>query len=344
MRILHAMAGSGAGGAEAFFVRLVRALKDAGETECAVVRPNAARSEALRHAGIDPIETRFGQLFDFRTKGVLARAFDDFKPDVVMSWMNRAARACGRARGGRQFVHVGRLGGYYDLKYYRDCDHLIGNTPDIVDYLVGEGWPEAKAHFVPNFVDAQPAPAADRSMHDTPADAPLLLLLGRLHRNKAIDVAIHSLARSPEAFLWVAGDGPLRQELEALARSTGLSDRVRFLGWRGDVAALLAAADILICPSRHEPLGNVIIEGWAHKTPVVAADSAGPSWLIEDEKTGLLTPMEDPVALSVAVTRLLDDGSLRQTVIDGGHAAFEAQFTERAVVANYRELFARLTR
>ena len=54
------------------------------------------------------------------------------------------------------------------------------------------------------------------------------------------------------------------------------------LGWRGDVPALLAAADLLVCPSRHEPLGNVVIEAWAPRTPVVAARSQGPGALIED--------------------------------------------------------------
>src|SRR3546814_2771750 len=65
-------------------------------------------------------------------------------------------------------------------------------------------------------------------------------------------------------WLWLAGEGPRRRALMQQAARLGLGDRVRFLGWRDDVAALLRAADVFLCPSRHEPLGNVVIEAWAH--------------------------------------------------------------------------------
>lgn len=344
MRILHTMAGAGVGGAEAFFVRLVCALHKAGEPQGVVIRPNETRIDAIASAGIGLAEAPFGGLFDLRTAAIIRREVDRFTPDIVMSWMSRAARFAGRVRKRRGFVHVGRLGGYYDLKYYRGCDHLIGNTPDIVDYLVREGWPTSRAHFVPNFVDADWAPAADRAALDTPDDAPVLLLLGRLHENKAVDVAIEAVARMPHTVLWVAGDGPLREPLGELARSRNVEDRVRFLGWRSDVAALLAACDILVCPSRHEPLGNVIIEAWAHGAPVVAAESAGPSWLIEHDRNGLLVPIDDAGALAAAVDDLLSDHARRQQLVSAGRTAFEARFTEKAVVAEFRDLFARLTR
>lgn len=343
-RILHAMAGAEFGGAEAFFVRLVRALKNSGESECVVMRENADRARALRDAGVNPIETRFGRWFDFATPRALTDAFDEFDPEIVMSWMSRAARACGRLRGDRRFIHLGRMGGYYDLKYYRGCDHLVGNTPDIVDYLVREGWPASRAHFVPNFVDGAPAAPVDRKVLDTPPEAPVLLVLGRLHPNKGIDIAIRALADVPHAYLWIAGDGPSRGKLRSLARDTRTAGRIRFLGWRADVAALLAAADILVCPSRHEPLGNVIIEAWAHATAVVAARSAGPAWLIDDGETGVLVPVDDVAALTAATRDLLDDDARRHALADHGRRKFEARFTEQAVVANYRALFARLFR
>ena len=343
-RILHAMAGAKVGGAEAFFVRLVCALHKAGEPQRVVIRPNESRIDAIQSAGIGIAEAPFGGVFDMKTTSILRREVDRFTPEIVMSWMSRAARFAGRVRKRRTFVHVARLGGYYDLKYYRGCDHLIGNTPDIVDYLVREGWPASRAHFVPNFVDATWAPAADRAALDTPADAPALLLLGRLHENKGIDVAIEALADLPHTYLWIAGDGPLRDALGELAASRGVEDRVRFLGWRTDVPALLTACDMLVCPSRHEPLGNVIIEAWAHGAPVVAAESAGPSWLIEDGKNGLLVPIDDAGALAKAVGGLMADHLRRQQLVAGGRAAYEARFTETSVVAEYRALFDRLTR
>src|SRR3546814_11074829 len=94
-------------------------------------------------------------------------------------------------------------------------------------------------------------------------------------------------------WLWLAGEGPRRRALMQQAARLGLGDRVRFLGWRDDVAALLRAADVFLCPSRHEPPGNVVIEAWAHGTPVVAAASQGPRPLIEDGTTGLLVALDD---------------------------------------------------
>ena len=83
------------------------------------------------------MELPFGGRFDRRTGRELNRLIGDFRPAAMLCWMNRASRMTPAAGP----VKVGRLGGYYDLKYYRDCDYLIGNTPGIVDYLTAAGWP-----------------------------------------------------------------------------------------------------------------------------------------------------------------------------------------------------------
>jgi glycosyltransferase involved in cell wall biosynthesis len=261
------MAGGEVGGAEAFFVRLAGGLDRAGVDQRLVVRRHPARAALLRDAGLDPVELAFGGWLDATTTRRLGAEIADFAPDVVLSWMSRASRFCARARRVGGPVLIARHGGDYKLKYYRGCDHLIGNTPEIVDRLRHRGWPAERAHFIPNFVDAAPAEAVSRQALETPPGVPVLLALGRLHRNKAFDVAIQALAELPEAVLWIAGDGKEKAALAALAERLGVADRVRWLGWRDDVAALLAAADVLVCPSRIEPLGNVIIEAWAHGRP-----------------------------------------------------------------------------
>lgn len=344
MRVLQAMAGGDVGGAEAFFCRLAGALQRAGLEQRIVIRRHEARARTLRGAGLEPIELAFGGALDRATSRRLAAEIRDFAPDVILSWMNRASRMCARARRGWGPVHVGRLGGYYDLKYYRGCDHLIGNTPDIVEHLRAGGWPADRAHFVPNFVDAAPAEPVPRRALATPDDAPLLLALGRLHRNKAFDVAIRALADLPHAVLWLAGEGPERRALAALAAEIGVGGRIRWLGWRDDAAALLSAADVLVCPSRVEPLGNVVIEAWAHGCPVVAAASAGPAWLIDDGTTGLLAAPEDADGLAAAVRRVLGESELAARLAEAGRAAYEARFSEPAVVGRYIELFEKVTR
>jgi len=338
IRVLQAMAGAEFGGAESFFTRMVIALRRAGLHQRVVIRKNTHRAQLLRDGGIEPVEFRFGGPLDISTRMGFRREIASFKPDIVLTWMNRATSMCPQGN----FIHVARLGGYYDLKYYAKCDHLIGNTRDIVDYLAGKGWPREKAHYLPNFVSAETAPTLPRKDYYTPKDAPLILALGRLHENKAFDVLIEAMVRIPDAYLWLAGDGPKRAELEKLAEMKGVKPRIRFLGWRDDTAALFAAADVFVCPSRHEPLGNVVVEAWAQGVPVVAADSLGPGVLIEDGESGLLVPIDDAPSLAYGISRVLADDDLRVRIATGGRAAFEKDFTEAAVVEHYLSFFEEL--
>jgi glycosyltransferase involved in cell wall biosynthesis len=234
---------------------------------------------------------------------------------------------------------IARLGGYYNLKYYRHCDHLIGNTQDIVAYLVDQGWPAERAHYLPNFVDDVAAVPVARGDLATPEDVQLVLAMGRLHGNKAFDILLHSMVDVPGAWLWLAGEGPDRESLESLARALGIEERVRFLGWRDDTAALLAACDLFVCPSRHEPLGNVVIEAWAAGKPVVAARSAGPVSLIEDGVNGRLVAIDDAPALAAAMMAVLADVAGRARLAQAGRAAYERDFTEGSVVGQYLAFF-----
>ncbi len=285
------MAGAAHGGAEAFFDRLVGALARANVAQHVLTRAHPERLASLRGAGLAPVALRFGGPFDWSTGRRFRREIDQFGPDLVLTWMSRATAFC-PARGTtvRRFVRVGRLGGYYDPKYYRACDHLIANTADIRDWLVAQGFAAETVHVLPNFVAATPATPVARAAFDTPADAPLLLGLGRLHANKAFDV-------------------------------------------------LIDAVDVLVCASRHEPLGNVVIEAWAHRVPVVAAASQGPRGLIRDGRDGLLVPVDDAPGLATAVRRLIDDRALGAALARAGRARYETEFTESAVVRRYLAFF-----
>jgi glycosyltransferase involved in cell wall biosynthesis len=339
IRLMQAMAGAPHGGAEAFFERLAPALTRAGLAQRVLIRENPKRAALLRAAGVDVVELPFGGVFDLTSRFRFARQVRNFKPDIVLGWMNRAS---GMMPTGN-FIRVGRLGGYYDLKYYRKCDHLIGNTPDIRDWIVAQGWPTARAHYVPNFVADAKVPPISRSSLDTPPDARLIVAMGRLHRNKAFDVLLRAVEQVPDCYLWIAGEGELRAELTALAAHLSVMPRVRFLGWRDDVAALYASADLFVCPSRHEPLGNVVIEAWAAARPVIACASQGPGQLILGGVNGLLVPVDDDAALAGAIRRLLAEPETAKALALAGRKAFEARFTEDAVVTRYLAFFEAVT-
>ena len=153
---------------------------------------------------------------------------------------------------------------------------------------------------------------------------------------------LQALTIETRAYLWIAGDGPLRAELQTLARELGVAERVRFLGWRDDRDALFAAADICVFPSRYEPHGTVTMEAWGHRTPLVAAASKGPAAYVRDGEDGLLVPTDDAPALAAAIGRVIDQPALADRLTEGGWRRYRAEYTEEACVAGYLDLFERL--
>ncbi|MBY0562933.1 MAG: glycosyltransferase [Hyphomonadaceae bacterium] len=335
MSLLHTLGSAVNGGAEAYFVSLVGAFARAGLEQTAAIRAHAGRERVLAELGVPARVLPFGKTFDFVTSPAIASLARERDARIVLAWMNRAASLTPAGAWKR----VGRLGGYYKLKNYRDFDALVGNTQDIVDWMVHEGWPAARAHYIPNFAAAGEGAPVDRASLDTPANAPLLLGMGRLHDSKAHDVSLRALARLPNAYLWIAGDGPEEAALKALARELDVQARVRFLGWRDDAPSLYRTADVCIFPSRFEPLGNVVIQAWAHGVPIVAAKAAGPSALIRDGEDGFLIEVDDATALADKTQTLLLDAPLRQALAIAGAARVASEFSESAIIAQWRGLF-----
>jgi glycosyltransferase involved in cell wall biosynthesis len=337
MSVLHLLGTSGDGGAETYFLDLVRALARAGAPQAVALRRHAHREAELKALGVPAKVLAFGGPIDIFTRTAAAGYARLRGAKLALAWMNRAARHTPKG----PWARVGRLGGYYNLKYYTDFDELVANTEDIAEWIVNQGWPAGRVRCIPNFAaaPAQVAPV-DRASLATPTDAPLLLAMGRLHEAKAHDVALQALAKLPDAYLWIAGAGPEEARLKAMATALGLDARVRFLGWRTDPSALYRAADVCVFPSRYEPLGNVVIQAWAHGLPVVAAASQGPKALIEPDKDGLLIPIDDADALTEGVGRLLSDKALRDRLARQGARRVDLEFSETAVVAQWKALFA----
>ncbi len=341
---MQVMAGAPVGGAEAFFERLVVALDARSVDETVVVRNNPDRVRRLRASGIDPEILRFGGRLDFRTRPMLRRLIAARRPQIVFSWMNRATAMCPRPATGHHFVSVARLGGYYNLKYYRHCDHLVANTNGIRTYLIEQGWDPARAHYLPNFVDVGADTAKPRRDLGLPEHVPLIFAAGRLHENKGFDVLIRALPMIPNAHVCIAGSGPLESQLRRLAADLGVDDRITWLGWLDSLAPYYRAADVFVCSSRHEPLGNVIVEAWAEECPVVATAAQGPQELIEDGVSGLLVPLSDYERLAGGVNQVLSQPALAQRLKEGGRDRYLGTFTKDVVVDQYMAFFEKILR
>jgi len=336
---MQVMAGAEKGGAEKFFDRLILGLHERGLAQHLVIRDHLERRTLFEQAGIPVTLAPFYRTFDFLSPFRIRKAAASFAPDLVMTWMSRASLLTPRG----DYTYISRLGGYYDLKYYQKADHLVGNTQGIRDYFLQEKWPVSFAHYLPNFVDEPreevPHP---RDFFETPQGVPLLLSLGRFHSDKAFDVLIQALARVPAAHLWLGGEGHEGNALKVLARKVGVENRVRWIGWQKNVSALYQACDIYICPSRIEPLGNVVLEAWAHGKPVIAVKSRGPLELIEDGKNGLLCELEDFEGLAAQIRDLLDNPPKALAIAREGYQSYKRDFTQERVVDKYLDFFKRV--
>jgi glycosyltransferase involved in cell wall biosynthesis len=283
----------------------------------------------FRDAGVRVETASFNKLLRFPTTGVIARVIREFKPDVAEYWMGRAglfAPASFRAKS------VGWYGGYYKRERFSNCEWHVGLTKDLLRHIRDQGVPENRSAIVHTYADFGGATPIDRATLDTPKDAPVVLALARLHEKKGLDTLLDAAARVPGLYVWIAGEGPLEAELKAHATRLKLDDRVRFLGWRNDRGALLAACTLVAFPSRYEPFGTVTVDAWASARPLVAADAVGPAAYIIDGVNGLLVPKDDADALANAMTRMIGEPGLAARLVNGGRAAHEATFTRKAFV------------
>lgn len=348
LRVLHMIGAAKPGGAEMFAYRLLVALHKHKDVELlAVVRQGSWLENVLTNAGVTVKSVPFGGMFDWRSKGIVTKIVTEFKPDVVQSWMNRATRFVPRG----PWSTVARLGGFYDLKYYRGkVNRLIGNTQAICDYCVKQGWDAARVSMISNFI---PLPEsgweaqgeAVRKKLRIARDATVLMMAGRLHKVKGVDVALEALSHLPESFvLLLVGEGPLRAEMEALAKKLHVADRVHWAGWQDSVTPYAAAADIWLAPSRHEPLGNTALDGWVHGVPVVASRTGGLEMLIEDGKSGLLVDVGDSDGLREAILRVSADKILAKTLVAGGMKTFVRDYGEEGIVAKYIDFYKQLAK
>lgn len=172
-----------------------------------------------------------------------------------------------------------------------------------------------------------------------PLEPEVVLFVGRLARQKRVDVLLDAAARVAEGRpgfrLALAGQGPLRREHEVRARSLGLEDRVVFLGVREDVLALHRAARVFVLPSEGEGMPNALLEALAAGTPSVATEVPGTLEVARHEREALLVPAGDSRALAAALERLLSDEALRARLSAAGQARVAERYDVDQSAARY---------
>jgi len=256
-----------------------------------------------------------------------------FKPDVTLSMhlvVSPAAAAIKRALGVpvAQYFHAEEIGAWPRLAAFAaiHADVAIAVSCYTAGLVHSTGAAGADIRIIPNGVELPSDPTPER------AERPTFLTIARIQeRYKGHDVLVRALAlvraKVPEVQWVVLGDGSLRGEIEALARSYGVADSVRFLGSVSDQQrnAWLRRTQLMAMPSRlpaggfaGEGFGIAYLEAGAYGKPVVAGNVGGALDAVLDGVTGLLVDPLDQLAVAEAITRLLLDPELARRLGDAG--------------------------
>jgi glycosyltransferase involved in cell wall biosynthesis len=226
-------------------------------------------------------------------------------------------------------------GPYARYLYNRAVDAVIAISGGVRDALLRAGVRADRIRVVPSGIDVQrlgvPAEARERvrrewglAAHQVAVVVPAVLEHRKGHA-VLLAAARSGAARTPDLRYVFCGAGSEAAALEAMAADLG--GVVRFAGFRRDVPACLAAADIVALPSLHEGLGVAALEAMAASKPVVASRVGGLGEVVIDGETGLLVPPGEPEALAAALERLAADPGLRARLAAAGRTRVLTHYT-----------------
>ena len=211
------------------------------------------------------------------------------------------------------------------------------------------GLEPSRCTVIPNAVPAAlfaPAAAEEgeraRRVLDV-TNLPTVLFVGTLSWEKAPAVAVEAVGLLTDVHLVIAGDGPERSDLEALAERVA-PGRVNFVGTVADTASLYTAADLLLLTSRTEATPGVLIEAGMAGLPVVAARVGAVPEIVDDEVTGLLVDSDRPADFAAAVERLIGAPDFAHQLGKAARQRCETKFEIHAVAAAWEEVLGRFRR
>lgn len=352
---LHILGSRQLGGADQFYVRLLGALHQEGHPVLAVNRPHAPVIEPLHQAGIPQVQVPMANQWDLWSVWRIRKLLRRWQPAVVQTYMGRASRLT-RLPKGCGIGHVARLGGYYKIDgYYRHAHAWVGNTQGVCDYLIRCGLPAARIYKIGNFVPPPIGIAAEHIEHfqqswRIPPAARVIASAGRMIPGKGFEDLISAFAKLPATSggrpLWLAlaGAGPWWAQLQRWARELEVDARIAWTGWLDPPDPLYRLAEVFVCPSRHETLGNVILEAWNHRLPVLATATRGATELIDPGVNGVLTEVGQPELLAEALGAVLAlSPGERDRLGQTGWHQLQRQHSQPAVVQAYQELYRELS-
>jgi glycosyltransferase involved in cell wall biosynthesis len=279
----------------------------------------------------------FAAMTNANVVGVLTRALAGVETRLVLTEHN----TFGVRPGLRDRVTAGLA-----AVLYPRADRVVSVSRGVADSVVSGTNVDGERVAVlynPIDVEAIRAAAAEPLADAEAMDGDVVFTVGRLAAAKDHATLLRAFRRVHERRPWVrlvvAGVGPKRAELEALADELGLADAVSFVGFVDNAYATMAAASVFVLSSKHEGLPTVLLEALACETPIVSTDCpSGPREILADGRYGRLVPVGDDAELAEAIVESLDAPTPAAAL--GTRAA---DFSLDAVLSEYESFIARLT-
>jgi glycosyltransferase involved in cell wall biosynthesis len=329
VKIALVMTASGLGGVEQSLVPYAVALRLAGHQVLAVLSANSPLVEEVLATGV-----AVHPLISTVLAVGIARALDDelrdviggFDTDLVIAFAAAGLPQVRRALGHRLPV-LTRCGDMTPnvVRELLKADGIIVTSRAMADLAGGLGAPEGSIALLPNFLAGPAVPHIYRSSGVLRVGA-MGRFVGRKGFGDLIAVAARLRAEGLAFDLVIAGDGPLRQDLQDQAH--GLGVRVDFPGWIGnaDKSAFLAGLDVFVVPSRVEPFGNIQLEALQHGLPLITTATVGGRAVFDGLDAARLVPPQKIDGMADALRDLLTDAEARERLGLSGQALFAARY------------------
>lgn len=358
--------------ARGYVTALVHGQLGPNEGDMRDLHPTAGAD--LRH--LAPLVRPIRPADDVRAFFALVGLLREIRPDIVHTHMAKAGllgrfatllynRTFGRRRPARivHTYHGHVLEGYFssttsrvfmalERALGRHTDVLVAISPrirrELVERFAIAG--DERFHTIPLGFDLAPLAAIDetarseaRAALGIPPQTRVLTTVGRLTAIKnyalLLEAARLVCAAHSDVQVLIAGEGEQRAELAQQAAAAGLADRVRFLGWRGDLATIYGATDVFVLTSRNEGTPVALIEAMASGVAAVSTNVGGVADVVADETDGLLVPSDDAPALAAAIERLLASADLRRSIGCRARASVVQRYDITRLLADVDQLY-----
>ena len=328
---------------------------------------------------VDVLRRPLSPLADVRALWRVYREMKRARPAIVHTHMAKAgmvgrvaAAAYNATRGASpraRVIHTYHghvLEGYFTplmTRVFIGLEQILARLSDAIVAISPAIEGELRDHFrigrapqyrvVPLGFDLSSFAAVDEAMRararrelSLPPEAEVVSTVGRLtaiKQHRLFLDAIAAAARSrPNLVALIAGDGELRGDLESYAAQAGIGDRVRFLGWRRDLATIYAATDVFLLTSRNEGTPVALIEAMASGVPGVSTDVGGVKDVISSDAVGARVPDGDAAGLAAALVRYLADRDGRRAAGERARAAVLQRYSLDRLVDDINSLYRNL--